>query len=194
MQHWITPITLAGRHVTLIPLSPGHAPALLQAATPDTFRYFSRRPDPFDLTGFTRFIEFLLGPAATVPFCVTLRDTGQPVGITTFLDIKPEHRGVEIGWTWIAPHCRGTRINPEMKLMMMAHAFEDRSAIRVCLKTDERNRQSRAAIEKLGARHEGVLRHVVIMPDGFRRSTAIYSILADEWPAVKAGLEARVGF
>ncbi|MFG0285113.1 MAG: GNAT family N-acetyltransferase [Phycisphaerales bacterium JB039] len=191
-QNWITPTTLEGAAVRLIALAPAHAPDLLTAATPETFRYFSRAPAPFDLGGMAAFIDFLLGPAATVPFCIIDRATERPIGITTYLDIRPQHRGVEIGWTWLTPAARGTRINPEMKLLMLRHAFEALGAIRVCLKTDERNTHSQRAIEKLGARREGVLRHAVIMPDGFRRSTVMYSIREAEWPQVRARLQGRL--
>ncbi len=139
------------------------------------------------------FVEFLPGSAETVSFCISDIASGRPIGITTYLDIRPDHRGLDIGWTWISLDQRGTRTNPAMKLLMFEHAFERLGAIRVCLKTDERNTMSQAAIAKLGARREGVFRHAVIMEDGFRRSTVMYSILAAEWPSVRKGLMARLG-
>ena len=134
----------------------------------------------------------LLGRAVTVPFCVVDPATGQALGITTYLDIRPAHRGLEIGWTWYSPRARGTAINPACKLLLLGHAFERLGAIRVCLKTDERNARSRAAIFKLGAKFEGVMRENLIMPDGFHRSTAMYGVLAGEWPGVRRALEARL--
>jgi N-acetyltransferase len=192
MQDWISQTVLENEFVRLSPLLPEHAEDLLKAATPDTFRHFSRGPTPWTTDGMQAFIEFLLGPARTVPFCIADPASGQPIGITTYLDIRPLHRGLEIGWTWIAQSHRGTRTNPAMKLLMLEHAFEQRDAIRVCLKTDERNKRSQAAIAKIGATREGVLRHAVIMTDGFRRSTVMYSILADEWPSVREGLSSRL--
>ncbi|HZW09325.1 MAG TPA: GNAT family protein [Phycisphaerales bacterium] len=191
---WVAPITLANDVVALEPLAPSHAAELARAAaTPETFRLFSRGPREISETGMREFIEFLLGPAETVPFCVVERASGRRAGITTFLDIRAQHRGLEIGWTWYAPDCRGTGANPACKLLLMEHAFERLGAIRVCLKTDERNARSRAAILKLGAQFEGILRENIIMRDGFRRSTAMYSVLEKEWPGVKARLQARLG-
>jgi len=190
---WVQPVTLEHEAVRLEPLTPAHAAGLaVAAASQDTYRYFSVGPAELTEAGMREFIAHLLGPANTVPFCVIEPGTGEPVGITTYLDIKPAHRRLEIGWTWYAPRVRGTRLNPAAKLLLLAHAFEELRAIRVCLCTDERNTQSRAAILKLGAVFEGVLRETVIMRDGFHRSTAMHSILAGEWPAVRAGLEGRL--
>lgn len=190
---WMKPITLEHDAVRLVPLSVEHAAGLAAAAcSQETYRYFSRGPEELTETGMRVFIEFLLGPAGTVPFCVVEPGSGEPVGITTYLDIRPAHRGLEIGWTWYSPRARGTRINPASKLLLLGHAFEALDAVRVCLKTDERNTQSRAAILKLGARFEGILRENVIMRDGFHRSTAMYSVLVGEWPEVRAGLLRRL--
>lgn len=192
MTNWIKPITLEGDTVRLTPLCSEDAAGLFNAATPETFRHFSRGPTPWTEAGMLAFIEHLLGPANTVPFCINDKRTGRRIGISTYLDIKDEHKGLEIGWTWLTPEARGTRINPEMKLLMMQHAFEELGAIRVCLKTDLRNEHSQAAIEKLGATREGVLRDAVIMGDGYRRSSVMYSILADEWARVRDGLIRRL--
>lgn len=190
---WIAPVTLEDANVRLVPLAPEHAEPLAQAAaTPDTFRYFSRAPREISPAGMAEFIDFLRGPAETLPFCVVDRAADRPVGITTYLDIRPAHRGLEIGWTWYAPDRRGTLVNPACKRLLLHHAFETLGAIRVCLKTDERNARSRAAILKLGASFEGVLRQNIIMPDSFRRSTAMYSMLDSEWPGVRQRLDARL--
>lgn len=192
-QEWIKPLVLAHPCVRLEPLALEHAGALaLAAESTETFRLFSRGPSEISASAMREFIAYLLGPAQTVPFCVIDPASGEPIGITTYLDIKPAHRGVEVGWTWYTPRARGTKVNPAAKLLLLEHAFERLGAIRVCLKTDERNARSRAAILKLGARFEGVLRHTVIMADGFRRSSATYSILEDEWPSVRSGLLARL--
>lgn len=195
MEHaWIQPATLDHPRARLEPLTSAHANRLAVAAgSLETFRYFSRSPAALTEPGMREFIDFLRGPAQTVPFCVIDHASGDPVGISTYLDVRPEHKALEIGWTWYAPTCRGTRINPACKLLLLGHAFESLGAIRVCLKTDERNAQSRAAILKLGARFEGVLRENVIMQDGFLRSTAVYSVLAAEWPGIKSGLLERAG-
>lgn len=190
---WVEPVILEHEAVRLEPLGAGHAAGLATAAgSLETYRYFSRGPAELTEAGMREFIEYLLGPAQTVPFCVIEPESGAPVGITTYLDIRPAHRGLEIGWTWYGPRVRGTRLNPAAKLLLLGHAFEALGAIRVCLKTDERNAQSRAAILKLGAKFEGVLRENIVMRDGFHRSTAMYSVLAGEWPGVRALLRARI--
>ncbi len=189
---WAEPVILEHGAVRLEPLVAEHAGDLARAAESlETFRYFSRGPERVDEAGMGAFIEYLRGPAETVPFCVM--DAGRAAGITTYLDVRAAHRGLEIGWTWYGPGARGSRVNPTCKFLLMEHAFERLGAIRVCLKTDERNTRSRAAILKLGARFEGILRQNVIMPDGFERSTAMYSVVASEWPGVRAGLLGRIG-
>ena len=191
---WVQPVTLSHEAARLVPLRAEHAAGLATAAgSLETYRYFSRGPAELTEAGMREFVEFLLGPASTVPFCVIDPATDEPVGITTYLDIRPAHRGLEIGWTWYAPHARGTLLNPAAKLLLLGHAFDTLDAIRVCLKTDERNAQSRAAILKLGAKFEGIIRESVIMRDGFHRSTAMYSVLAPEWPGVREGLLRRLG-
>jgi RimJ/RimL family protein N-acetyltransferase len=112
--------------------------------------------------------------------------------MTGYLEIRPAHRGLEIGRTWIGRAFQGTRVNPESKLLLLRHAFEDLGAARVQLKTDVRNLQSQRAIEKLGAVKEGVLRRYQMRSNGFIRDTMVFSIIAEEWPAVKAGLERRL--
>jgi len=192
-QDWITPVTLENAHVRLEPLTTAHAAELCEAAeTIDTFRYFSVIPTTWDEPGLTRYIEHLHSPAMTVPFCVVHRESGKPVGMTSYLSVSPQNRSVEIGWTWIGPAHRATVVNPSMKRLMLAHAFEDRGAIRVQFRTDERNAHSRGAIAKLGAVEEGTHREDKIMHDSFRRSSVFFSILEAEWPDVRARLDARI--
>lgn len=190
---WVTPTTLQNEHALLRPLLLDDASSLAEAAeSPDTFRHFSRTPRSVSTEGMREFIDFLIRQPNTVPFCVVNPPTGSPVGITTYLDIRDTHRTLEIGWTWYAPSLRGTLLNPACKLLLLEHAFEKLDAIRVQLKTDQRNARSRAAILKLGATFEGNLRHLVIMPDGYLRTTSMYSIIASEWPGVCARLKQRL--
>lgn len=114
-----------------------------------------------------------------------------PVGQSCYLAIRPEHAGVEIGGTWYAPAVRGTAVNPAAKLLLLDHAFAC-GAERVELKTDARNARSRAALEKLGATFEGVHRRHMRRPDGGWRDTAWYAVIREDWPGVRAGLEARL--
>ena len=125
---------------------------------------------------------------------MVLRDTGQAVGVSSYTDVRPEHRGLEIGGTWIGRTYQRTAVNPECKYLMLRHAFENLGAVRVQLKTDSRNTQSQRAIEKLGAQKEGVLRKHIILPDGYVRDTVMYSITVEEWPEVRVGLEDRLGY
>jgi RimJ/RimL family protein N-acetyltransferase len=185
-------VVLAGRFVRLEPLDERHRDDLLAAAAedPSTFRYMGA--------------DLSLGPSAWAPYLAdAIRPeyvvwatvdaaTGRAVGSTRFGDIAPEHGRVEIGWTWIAPSHQRSATNTEAKLLQLAYAFEELRAPRVALNTAGRNLHSQAAIERLGAQREGTLRKHIRMPDGFIRDTVYFSILADEWPAVKARLEERL--
>jgi RimJ/RimL family protein N-acetyltransferase len=126
------------------------------------------------------------------PFAVRRVSDESLVGSTSYLDPVVEHRRIEIGSTWYCPHVWGTQVNPECKLLLLAHAFEVLGMNRVSLCTDERNRRSQAAIEKLGAVKEGLLRAHMITQGGRARNTVIYSIIAPDWPKVKQRLQDRL--
>jgi RimJ/RimL family protein N-acetyltransferase len=189
------PILLQGRHVRLEPLERRHVPALLAAARDAaTFQYFLTPPLGVE-SEMTKWMEHILkGQASGTDLgWATMRvSDGQVVGATTFLDIRRANRGLEIGNTWLAPEAQRTALNTEAKYLQLRHAFEDLGAWRVQLKTDERNARSRAAIERLGATFEGILRKYQVRYDGFVRNTAMFSITDIDWPAVKARLEARL--
>ena len=185
-------IVLAGRFVRLEPIEERHRDDLLAAAAQDpaTFRYLFT-----DLSvggsAWPGYLADALKPEY-VSWATVDAATGRAVGSTRFLDIAPEHGRVEIGWTWIAPSHQRTATNTEAKLLQLTYAFDDLGARRVAFKTDERNERSQAAIARLGAVREGVLRHQFRMPDGYMRSSVYFSILADEWPAVKERLTSRL--
>ena len=126
-----------------------------------------------------------------LPFATVDRASGRVAGSTRFGAIEPAHRRVEIGWTWLGREFRRTALNTEAKLLMLAHAFERLGCVRVELKTDALNRRSRAAILRLGASEEGVLRRHMVTESGRLRDTVYFSVLDSEWPEVKAGLERR---
>jgi RimJ/RimL family protein N-acetyltransferase len=189
----IQPITLTGRAAQLEPLSVVHAAPLAAVATPDLFIYHWP-PRALTAAGFTEFIEYFTRLPGYRAFAIRALDKDEVVGMTSYLDIRPQDRGVEIGFTWVARPWQGSAINPECKYLLLKHAFDDHGANRVQLKTDLRNLQSQRAIEKLGAVREGVLRKHMVRPDGYVRDTVMYSIVADEWPAVRARLEARLGY
>jgi RimJ/RimL family protein N-acetyltransferase len=129
---------------------------------------------------------------ASLPFAQVERASGRVVGSTRLGNLEPRHRRAEIGWTWLAPPWQRTGINVEAKLLLLAHAFDVLGCVRVELKTDARNARSRAAILRLGATEEGTLRRHMITERGHMRDSVYFSILADEWPAVRAGLTARL--
>ncbi|MGH0036384.1 MAG: GNAT family N-acetyltransferase [Myxococcota bacterium] len=187
----VEPVTLEGRTVRLEPLAESHAADLAEAASEDLFAYHF---PPAELTaeGFGAQIAGLRSTPGWLPFATVLRETGRAVGMTSYLDIRPPHRGLEIGFTWIGRPWQGTAVNPEAKLLQLRHAFEALLALRVQLKTDARNLQSQAALEKLGAKREGTLRKHMVLADGHVRDTVMFSITDDDWPAVRAGLERRL--
>ena len=204
----VTPVVLEGRWVRLEPLTVEHAAALLRAASGPRETY-GLTLVPGSLAEAAAYIETALREEAarrSLPFATVDRATGRVVGSTRFLNIEywtwpadnAHQRGaerpdvVEIGATWLAAAAQRTPINTEAKLLMLTHAFDRWRVHRVSLMTDARNERSRAAILRLGARFDGVLRAARPASDGAIRDTAAFSILEAEWPAVRAKLEARL--
>ena len=184
--------TLVGRHVTLRPLLLDDAAALFAVTPPGTFRYFLYWPLGPTLDDFRAWLQQRAFAPDQSPFVVVRNADGAIVGSSSYLDIQPAHKHVEIGMTWYAGAARGTAVNPECKLLLLGHAFERLGCERVTLKCDGRNEHSQRAIAKLGAVREGVLRKHRIQPDGFVRDTVYFSVIAAEWPRVREGLMARV--
>lgn len=188
------PVTLTGRFVRLEPLRHAHVDDLLRAAADDRiWTWLPRRLQE------RRAIESFVANAMArerdgkeFPFAVVLLNPERVVGSTRFMDVNVDDRGVEIGWTWYSPDVWGGRLNPEAKLLLMRHAFETWRAIRVYFKTDEKNERSRAAIMKLGAKFEGILRNHRIRQDGSYRGSAVYSVIESEWPDVERRLIGRL--
>ncbi len=186
----LTWVPLEGHGIRLEPLSMAHAKGLFAASSLETFRYFAGlQPKGPDEEAFKDYIQVSLKAPNTFAYAV-IQD-GRPVGMSSFMDIRHEHSGLEIGMTWISAECRGTRVNPAMKLLMLGHAFAC-GAIRVQLKMDARNERSRRAVAKLGAVYEGTLRKHMRVGDGFLRDTVMFSILPEEWPEVRSRLENRL--
>jgi len=187
-------LVLEGRHVRLEPLTRGHRDALLEVALdPDLWRWtLTRIHKPEDLDAFIE--TALQGQEAgtVIPFATIDRATGQPIGSTRFANIDRENRRLEIGWTWLGRRYHRQAYNTEAKLLMLAHAFERMECIRVEFRVNEPNLRSRTAVLRLGAREEGMLRHHQITPDGRLINWVYYSILRDEWPAVREELERRL--
>jgi N-acetyltransferase len=190
----VRPVTLQGRHVRLEPLTMAHHVALWQIARdPDLWRWSASVMNaPDDLR---RYMDAALRDQAegrSLPFATVAQAAGIPVGSTRFGNIDPPHRRAEIGWTWLGAEWQRTAVNTEAKWLMLRHAFETWGCMRVELKTDVLNQASRAAISRLGAKEEGVFRKHMLTESGRVRDTVYYSILDEEWPALKARLEARL--
>ena len=188
----MTAPTLVGRFVRLEPIEERHRDGIRAAAAdPAIWPYM-----PMDgSTERDRMVDEALAARAAgsmLPFVVIRRADETIVGGSRYLNIAPEDRRLEIGWTWYAAEVQGGPVNPECKLLLLGHAFETLGAIRVELRCDARNDRSRAAILKLGAVQEGILRRHRLVQHGFMRDTVVFAILDNEWPAVKAGLEARL--
>lgn len=174
-----------------MPMALIHVPALLAAGQADEI-WRCMPQHPCTLAEFQDWVQAALNEqecGTELPFVIVDRETDQVVGSTRFLDISLRHRHAEIGWTWLSPTVWRTRTNTECKFLLLRHAFEMLGLVRVCLKTDARNRRSQQAIERLGAVKEGILRRHRILPDGFIRDSVYYSIIAEEWPDVKTRLE-----
>jgi N-acetyltransferase len=187
---WIEPVTLSGAHVVLEPAAERHFPDLLAAGQDDVVWAWMPWARPGSEADVAAMIESQRGIAHV--FAQVAAASGRAVGFTTYRDIDDQHRTLEIGGTWIGRPWWRTAINTEAKLLLIGHAFETLGANRVALKTDIRNERSQAAIARLGAVREGVLRHQYVRRDGSLRDTVIYSIVPQEWPAVKAKLQARL--
>jgi N-acetyltransferase len=187
----VRPVRLEGWTIHLEPLTPAHAPALWRQVDPEIFQWVLEWPRDSSLPAFEEWMRtVVLEAPASLPFAILL--AGEPVGVTGYLEIRPRHRGLEIGRTWIARTHQGSRVNPESKYLLLRHAFETLEAERVQFKTDVHNLHSQRAIEKLGAVREGVLRQYQVRSNGTLRDTVMYSLVRAEWPEVKARLEARL--
>ena len=184
------PVTLQGSLVTLVPLSAEHVDDLFQAASYDEVWTWLSTPRPRSREDTALLVEQALADPDRVPFAVVV--DGRAQGSTSLLDIDLSVSGVEIGWTWYTPALWATTVNPECKRLLLGHCFDDLGAERVFLKTDNRNTRSQAAIRKLGAAYDGTLRHHRRRSDGSVRDSVYFSVLASEWPAVRAGLDARI--
>lgn len=186
---------LEGRIVVLEPLREEHRDALFEVAQPaEIWEWWPFNPAT-DRGRFDHWFEEVLREAAegsVARFATLDARSGRALGSTSFCTLRPEHRGLEIGWTWLTPSAWRTGANAEAKLLQLRHAFEQLGCQRVEFETDEQNVRSRRALEALPARLEGVLRDWRLMGDGRRRSSALYSILDSEWPSVALQLEQRV--
>jgi RimJ/RimL family protein N-acetyltransferase len=188
----MAPLTLTGRFVRLDPLSEEHVRGLTAVGIDDEIwrlmPYGPMRGED-DIRRWVRLVMQRAAEGSDLPFTVIHLDSGRVAGATRYMEIRPEHRGLEIGGTWYGADFRRTVVNTECKYLLLRHAFEDLQCIRVQLKTDSRNVRSQRAIERIGATREGTLRNHMVLPDGTFRHSVYFSVLDSEWSAVKQRLE-----
>jgi N-acetyltransferase len=189
-MRFIEPITLQGRHATLEPLCAGHLDGIrVAAADGDLWQlWYTSVPAPDMTANWLAIALDLREHQGAMPFAVRDNASGEIVGSTRYFNVDAANRRLEIGHTWYAQRAQRTAINTECKLLLLTHAFEALSCIAVEFRTHWFNQASRAAIARLGAKQDGVLRNHQLMPDGSRRDTVVFSILDGEWLAVKRHL------
>jgi N-acetyltransferase len=187
---WPAPVSLRGEYTSLVPLSLDHCAALTEAVRDgELWRlWYTRVPSPENMSvEIARRLDLQMR-GAMVPFAVLDAD-GTAAGMTTYMNLDEESRRLEIGSTWYAQRVQRTSLNTECKLLLLRHAFETLDCIAVEFRTHRFNTASRRAIERLGAQLDGILRAHQRLPDGSLRDTAVYSITAAEWPAVRSHLQ-----
>jgi RimJ/RimL family protein N-acetyltransferase len=191
---FLGPVTLRGRLVTLEPLSPAHREDLERAVRDGELwnLWYTSVPRPEGVAAEIDRRLALQEAGTMLPFAARRVADGRVIGMTTYMNVDAPNRRLEVGSTWNAASAHGTGTNAESKLLLLRHAFEVLGCIAVEFRTHWMNRQSRAAIERLGAKQDGVLRSHQLMADGSLRDTVVYSIIASEWPMVRNGLELRV--
>lgn len=188
----IRPVVLAGKHVRLEPMTEAHVEGLAEIGIGQSFWDFMLYGNINTVDDMRNMVMDILARAdrgTDLPFTVIHLASGRVAGATRYLNIMPNDRGLEVGGTWYGAEFQRTPVNTESKYLLLQHAFETLSCIRVQLKTDSRNERSQEAIERIGAVKEGVLRNHMILPDGRYRHSVFYSILDTEWVGVKKRLE-----
>jgi RimJ/RimL family protein N-acetyltransferase len=192
---FLDPVRLTGDLVTLEPLTPDHHDELVTAASDGRLweLWYTSVPSPATMRADIAAKLAEQAEGTRLPFTVRRNDTGVAVGMTTYLNVEADVPRLEIGSTWTAVSAQRTGVNAESKLLLLAHAFEVLGCLAVEFRTHWHNRQSRAAIERLGAKQDGILRQHRRMADGSLRDTVVFSIIDSERPAVRNGLRARLG-
>jgi RimJ/RimL family protein N-acetyltransferase len=189
-MNFVAPVTLSGQNVSLVPLTPAHHDDLIAAVKDGELwnLWYTFIPTPDKMSAEIERRLDLQTKGTMTPFAIIERSTGLAVGMTTYMNIDGKNRRVEIGSTWYRKRVQRSSLNTECKLLMLTHAFETLNCVAAELRTSYFNYQSRRAIERLGAKLDGILRSHTIMTNGTIRDTCVYSIIACEWPSVKAHL------
>lgn len=184
----LEPVTLAGELVRLEPLQQGHAQGLYNRGRSASDWQYMPRARLIDMADTRQWIDEALAVSTQLPFAVVETRKNRVVGSTRFLNIRPEHRSLEIGWTWLGEEWQRTGINTEMKYLLLSHAFERLGCVRVEFKTDARNLRSQRALERIGAQREGVMRSHMIVQGNFVRDSVYFSVIDSDWSQVKERL------
>ncbi|MDZ7782596.1 MAG: GNAT family protein [Halioglobus sp.] len=185
----ISPVTLQGRHVRLEPLSQAHAQGLYNRGRAGADWAYMPRACFIDMADTRQWIDEALTTTAQLPFAIVETHKNRVVGSTRYLNIRAEHRGLEIGWTWLGQEWQRTAANTETKFLLLSHAFERLGCVRVEFKTDARNERSQRALERIGAIREGVLRRHMIVQGNYVRDSVYFSVIEEEWQTVKERLQ-----
>jgi len=191
----VQPIILTGKVVQLEPLTENHVPNLTISGQDESIWQYMLYNTIRTEQQMRAWVLDLLDrqtKGTDLPFAVIHLESEKVIGSTRYLNIQPYDRALEIGGTWYAVEFQRTAVNTECKYLLLKHAFEELKCIRVQFKTDLRNERSQRALERIGALKEGILRSHMITPDGYIRDSVFYSILASEWPLVKAKLEEKL--
>jgi len=194
MASFLEPVTLKGRHATVEPLALEHQAALADAAADGALwrLWYTSVPAPEQTRTYIDTALDMRAQLGAMPFVIRDNRNGDVVGCTRYFNVDASNRRLEIGYTWHAARVQRTGINTEVKLMLLTHAFEALECIAVEFRTHWMNQQSRAAIARLGAKQDGILRNHQKMPDGSYRDTVVFSIIESEWPAVKRHLQYKL--
>jgi RimJ/RimL family protein N-acetyltransferase len=184
----IKPLVLEGRHLRLEPLSQAHAQGLYNRGRSAQDWAYMPRACFIDLADTRQWIDEALASPGQLPFAIIETGKGRVAGSTRYLNVRAEHRSLEIGWTWLGSEWQRTAVNTEVKLLMLRHAFDTLGCVRVEFKTDLRNERSQQALARIGATREGVLRNHMVVQGGYLRDSVYFSVIESEWPDVRAQL------
>lgn len=188
---WPAPVSLNGTHVRLVPLQTSHCADLSRSVGDLHSLWYTAIPAPEAMRAEIERRLALQSDGKMTPFAICTPQ-GRAVGMTTYMNVDASNKRLEIGSTWISKDVQRSHLNTEAKLLLLTHAFEALDCIAVELRTHRLNAQSRRAIERLGAQLDGILRSHMVVANGTIRDTAVYSITAAEWPAIKAGLLGKI--
>ena len=192
MSFEVQPVVLEGRHVRLEPLADAHAEGLYEIGQVEEDWAYMPRGCFASLADCRDWVAEARGQADQQAFAIVDRASGRPAGSSRYLTIRPAHRGLEIGWTWLGRDWQRSPVNTEAKLLLLGHAFETLGAIRVEFKTDERNLRSQAALERIGAVREGVFRRHMVVQGGVLRNSVYFSVVYADWHALREALQDKL--